>query len=166
ENCSLLISWAVFCTALSYCSRRAVTEHQLMHDKGRAFQGLKRLLWLHHALGAVHTASSRDIPLPNVQKSQDSSDFNSIDRDEASSLMKQLLELTEAQGFLPLKQLDGKIPKGKRLFEPFVPPFPCLSSSHLHFLRGNTGFCCSPLITNQPSLCKQSRVQFYCKISL
>ncbi|NXT65986.1 PTH4 protein, partial [Chaetops frenatus] len=74
-------------------NRRAVTEHQLMHDKGRAVQGLKRLLWLHHALGAVHTASSRDIPRPaarwDAQKSQEPSDFNSSDRDEASSLMKQ-----------------------------------------------------------------------------
>lgn len=103
-----------------------MTEHQLMHDKGRAFRGQKRLMWLHHALGAVHTASSRDIPLPNarwdVQESQDPSNFNSIDRDEAPSLMKQLLELTETQGFLPLKQLDGKIPKGNwnphRLFDP------------------------------------------------
>ncbi|NWV55457.1 PTH4 protein, partial [Daphoenositta chrysoptera] len=74
-------------------NRRAVTEHQLMHDKGRAFQGLKRRMWLQHALGAVHTASSRGSPPPNskgdVQKSQDPSDFNSIDTDEASSLMKQ-----------------------------------------------------------------------------
>lgn len=93
------------------CSRRAVTEHQLLHDKGRAVQGLKRLMWLQHALGAVHTASSRDIPLPNASKSQDPSDFNSSDGDEASSLMKQLLEPIEAQGFLPPKQLDGKIPE-------------------------------------------------------
>ncbi|NXH48570.1 PTH4 protein, partial [Dicaeum eximium] len=74
-------------------NRRAVTEYQLMHDKGRAVQGLKRLMWLHHALGAVHTASSRDVPLPNAswdaQESQDPSDFNSSDGDEASSLMKQ-----------------------------------------------------------------------------
>ncbi|OWK54019.1 hypothetical protein RLOC_00004358, partial [Lonchura striata] len=66
-------------------------------------------MWLQHALGAVHTASSRDIPLPNASKSQDPSDFNSSDGDEASSLMKQLLEPIEAQGFLPPKQVDGKI---------------------------------------------------------
>ncbi|NXV02864.1 PTH4 protein, partial [Cettia cetti] len=73
-------------------NRRAVTEHQLMHDKGRTVQGLKRLMWLHHALGAVHTAS-RDTPAPNArwdaQRSQNPSDFNSDDGDEASSLMKQ-----------------------------------------------------------------------------
>lgn len=93
-----------------------------MHDKGRAFQGLKRLMWLHNALGSVHTASSRDISLSNdmwdSQKSQDPSDlYNSIGTDDTSSLMKQLLELTEKeQGFPPLKQLDllqyEKTPKG------------------------------------------------------
>ncbi|NXU77772.1 PTH4 protein, partial [Oreotrochilus melanogaster] len=68
-------------------NKRAVTEHQLMHDKGREFQGLKRLMWLHNALGSVHTASSRDISLSNSmwdsQKSQDPSDlYNSIGRAE------------------------------------------------------------------------------------
>jgi len=93
-----------------------------MHDKARAFQGLKRLMWLHNALGSVHTASSRDISLSNAmwdsQKSQDSSDlYDSISRDETSGLMKQLMELMEKeQGFPPLKQLDllqyVKTPKG------------------------------------------------------
>ncbi|XP_027584686.1 parathyroid hormone 4-like [Pipra filicauda] len=112
-----ILFFACFAMCQEIENRRAVTEHQLMHDKGRAFQGLKRLLWLHNALGTVHTASSRDIPPPNatwdVQKSQNPSDLhNSIDGDETSSLMKQLLELREAQGFLPLKQLDLKSPKG------------------------------------------------------
>uniref|UniRef100_A0A8C9EP62 PTH4 protein n=1 Tax=Pavo cristatus TaxID=9049 RepID=A0A8C9EP62_PAVCR len=80
--------------------KRAVTEHQLMHDKGRAFQGLKRLTWLHNALGSVHTASSRDISLSNAiwdsQKTRHPSDlYNSISRDETSNPMKQLLELME-----------------------------------------------------------------------
>ncbi|NWT79615.1 PTH4 protein, partial [Lanius ludovicianus] len=88
-----ILFFARFAMCQDIENRRAVTEHQLMHDKGRAFQGQKRLMWLHHALGAVHTASSRDIPLPNArwdaQRSQDPSNFNSIDRDEASSPMKQ-----------------------------------------------------------------------------
>ncbi|NXE41842.1 PTH4 protein, partial [Ptilorrhoa leucosticta] len=88
-----ILFFACFALCQDVENRRAVTEHQLMHDKGRAFQGLKRLLWLHHALGAVHTASSRDTPLSDArwdaQKSQDPSDFNSIDRDQAPSLMKQ-----------------------------------------------------------------------------
>ncbi|XP_039555335.1 parathyroid hormone 4-like [Passer montanus] len=117
-------------TGVPPCSRRALAEHQLLHDKGRAVQGLKRLLWLQHALGAVHTASSREIPLPSagwdVQKSRDPSDSNSSEGGEASSLVRtpassQLLGPMEAQGLLPLK-LDGRIPEGnwnpQRLFEP------------------------------------------------
>ncbi|NXU88376.1 PTH4 protein, partial [Xiphorhynchus elegans] len=75
-------------------NRRAVTELQLLHDKGRALQGLKRLQWLQHALGTVHTASSRDIPLPTAlgaaQSSQDPSDLHSSSEgEETSSLRKQ-----------------------------------------------------------------------------
>ncbi|NXL67145.1 PTH4 protein, partial [Chordeiles acutipennis] len=89
-----ILSSACFATCQDTENKRAVTEHQLMHDKGRAFQGLKRLMWLHNALGSVHTASSRDIPLSNAmwdsQKSQDPSElYNSISRDETSNLMKQ-----------------------------------------------------------------------------
>ncbi|KAI6072912.1 Parathyroid hormone-related protein-like protein [Aix galericulata] len=102
-----------------FSSKRAVTEHQLMHDKGRAFQGLKRLMWLYNALGSVHTASSRAISLSDAmwdsQKSQDL--YDSIGRDEASSLTKQLLELRgNEQDFPLLKKLDLpqylKTPKG------------------------------------------------------
>ncbi|NXC98931.1 PTH4 protein, partial [Certhia familiaris] len=88
-----ILLFACFAMCQDLENRRAVTEHQLMHDKGRAVQGLKRLMWLHHALGAVHTAGSTGIPLPNARweahKSQDPSDFNSSDGDEASSLLKQ-----------------------------------------------------------------------------
>ncbi|PKU31802.1 parathyroid hormone-related [Limosa lapponica baueri] len=117
-----ILFFACFATCQDTENKRAVTEHQLMHDKGRAFQGLKRLMWLHNALGSVHTASSRDISLSNAmwdsQKSQDPSDpYNGTGGDETSSLMKQLLELTEKeQGFPPLKPLDSlqntKSPKG------------------------------------------------------
>ncbi|NXA85924.1 PTH4 protein, partial [Melanocharis versteri] len=93
QTVTFLAIFACFAMCEDIENRRALTEHQLMHDKGRALQGLKRLMWLHHALGAVHTASSRDIPLPgarwDAQESQDPSAFNGSDRDEASSLMKQ-----------------------------------------------------------------------------
>ncbi|XP_029105723.1 parathyroid hormone 4 [Scleropages formosus] len=45
--------------------RRAVTEHQLMHDRGRAMQSLKRLIWLSSAMEGLHTAHTR-IPLEEV----------------------------------------------------------------------------------------------------
>ncbi|NXM58697.1 PTH4 protein, partial [Illadopsis cleaveri] len=88
-----ILCFACFAMCQDLENRRAVAEQQLMHDKGRAVQGLKRLMWLQHARGAVHTASSRDTPVPNAgwdaQNSKDPSDFNSNDGDEASSLMKQ-----------------------------------------------------------------------------
>ncbi|CAN9511987.1 unnamed protein product [Ophioblennius macclurei] len=40
-------------------SRRAVTEHQLMHDRGRNIQSLKRLIWLSSAIEGLHTAQAR-----------------------------------------------------------------------------------------------------------
>ncbi|KAM8867089.1 parathyroid hormone 4 [Synchiropus picturatus] len=43
-------------------SRRAVAEHQLMHDRGRTIQSLKRLIWLSSAMEGLHTAQSRSAP--------------------------------------------------------------------------------------------------------
>ncbi|KAM8917863.1 parathyroid hormone 4 [Spinachia spinachia] len=40
-------------------SRRAVAEHQLMHDRGRNIQSLKRLIWLSSAIEGLHTAQTR-----------------------------------------------------------------------------------------------------------
>ncbi|XP_030321172.1 parathyroid hormone 4-like [Calypte anna] len=95
-------------------NKRAVTEHQLMHDKGREFQGLKRLMWLHNALGSVHTASSRDVSLSDAmwdsQKSQDPSDlYNSIGRAETPSL-----EVPGKEQSFPLlnQPRNVKTPKG------------------------------------------------------
>ncbi|XP_077101880.1 parathyroid hormone 4-like [Siphateles boraxobius] len=42
-------------------SRRAVTEHQLMHDRGRSIQSLKRLIWLSSAIEGLHTAQMRTV---------------------------------------------------------------------------------------------------------
>lgn len=47
------------CCLFSRCSRRAVTEHQLMHDRGRNIQSLKRLFWLSSAIEGLHTAQTR-----------------------------------------------------------------------------------------------------------
>ncbi|XP_035809346.1 parathyroid hormone 4 [Amphiprion ocellaris] len=44
-------------------SRRAVTEHQLMHDRGRNIQSLKRLIWLSSAIEGLHTAQTRSATL-------------------------------------------------------------------------------------------------------
>uniref|UniRef100_A0A3Q2XYG4 Parathyroid hormone-related protein-like n=2 Tax=Hippocampus comes TaxID=109280 RepID=A0A3Q2XYG4_HIPCM len=42
-------------------SRRAVAEHQLMHDRGRNIQSLKRLIWLSGAMEGLHTAQTRSL---------------------------------------------------------------------------------------------------------
>ncbi|XP_062994556.1 parathyroid hormone 4-like [Elgaria multicarinata webbii] len=80
----------------SHFNKRAVTEHQLLNDRGRALQGLKRLMWLHNVMGGVHTASGRDISQAHIMwtspKNQDPSDFyDSTGREETQDTMKQLL---------------------------------------------------------------------------
>uniref|UniRef100_A0A8C3RXQ0 Uncharacterized protein n=1 Tax=Chelydra serpentina TaxID=8475 RepID=A0A8C3RXQ0_CHESE len=105
--------------------KRAVAEHQFMQDKGRALQGLKRLMWLHNAMGSVHTARARDVSHSNSlwdsPKSQDLPDlYDSTSKDETPNLVKQLLlELTEKeQAFPVLKKTDLrqylKNPKGRQ----------------------------------------------------
>ncbi|XP_034548420.1 parathyroid hormone 4 isoform X2 [Notolabrus celidotus] len=42
-------------------SRRAVTEHQLMHDRSQNIQSLKRLIWLSSAIEDLHTAQTRSV---------------------------------------------------------------------------------------------------------
>ncbi|NWW83448.1 PTH4 protein, partial [Climacteris rufus] len=58
QTVTLLAILLFVCSAMCQDTenRRAVTEQQLLHDKGRALRGLERLLWLQHALAAVHTA--------------------------------------------------------------------------------------------------------------
>ncbi|KAK5933498.1 parathyroid hormone 4 [Pseudochaenichthys georgianus] len=53
----LVVFTAVLCQQNE--SRRAVSEHQLMHDRGRSIQSLKRLIWLSSAIEGLHTAQTR-----------------------------------------------------------------------------------------------------------
>lgn len=82
-------------TDFSYFSKRAVTEHQLLNDRGRTLQGLKRLMWLHNAMGGVHTASGRDLSQAHAlltSKEHDFSDlYDTMDREEMSDMMEPLL---------------------------------------------------------------------------
>ncbi|KAJ8258817.1 hypothetical protein COCON_G00178290 [Conger conger] len=43
--------------------RRAVAEHQFMHDRGQAVQSLKRLMWLSNTIEGLHTAQARTLQL-------------------------------------------------------------------------------------------------------
>uniref|UniRef100_A0A8D2D8N3 Parathyroid hormone-related protein n=1 Tax=Sciurus vulgaris TaxID=55149 RepID=A0A8D2D8N3_SCIVU len=47
---------------LFFCSsdsKRAVSEHQLLHDKGKSIQDLRRRFFLHHLIAEIHTAEIR-----------------------------------------------------------------------------------------------------------
>lgn len=58
---------------LSCClSRRAVTEHQLLHDRGRTIQSLKRLIWLSSAIEGLHTAQARAVVVDDNDDIDDS----------------------------------------------------------------------------------------------
>ncbi|XP_049738674.1 parathyroid hormone-related protein isoform X1 [Elephas maximus indicus] len=39
--------------------KRAVSEHQLLHDKGKSIQDLRRRFFLHHLIAEIHTAEIR-----------------------------------------------------------------------------------------------------------
>ncbi|XP_075408038.1 parathyroid hormone-related protein [Tenrec ecaudatus] len=39
--------------------KRAVSEHQLLHDKGKSIQDLRRRYFLHHLIAEIHTAEIR-----------------------------------------------------------------------------------------------------------
>ncbi|XP_053412016.1 parathyroid hormone-related protein [Nycticebus coucang] len=69
----LVQHWSVAVFLLSYsvpsCGRsveelsrrlkRAVSEHQLLHDKGKSIQDLRRRFFLHHLIAEIHTAEIR-----------------------------------------------------------------------------------------------------------
>ncbi|XP_019912329.2 parathyroid hormone-related protein-like isoform X1 [Esox lucius] len=54
-------------SAISNRMRRSVSHAQLMHDKGRSLQEIKRRLWLQELLEEVHTADSERAPPPQTR---------------------------------------------------------------------------------------------------
>lgn len=54
-NLKCLFSPAVF----SFFSKRAVSEHQLLHDKGKSIQDLRRRIFLQNLIEGVNTAEIR-----------------------------------------------------------------------------------------------------------
>ncbi|XP_069489656.1 parathyroid hormone 4-like [Ambystoma mexicanum] len=106
---------ACYSTSQEIENKRAVTEHQFLHDKGRTIQGLKRLMWLHNAMGGVHTASGRDLPRAivwDVQKAKDAplspDTYTGPVAEEPQDLLKQLLvkQAQEEPAFKRLKKND------------------------------------------------------------
>ncbi|XP_016421669.1 uncharacterized protein LOC107750679 isoform X2 [Sinocyclocheilus rhinocerous] len=61
QRVALMILMVVAAVQSQENERRAVTEHQLMHDRGRSIQSLKRLIWLSSAIERLHTAQTRTL---------------------------------------------------------------------------------------------------------
>ncbi|KAF3688628.1 Parathyroid hormone-related protein [Channa argus] len=55
--------------ALSSRTRRSVSHAQLMHDKGRSLQGMRRRTWLQELLEEVHTADDQTSPIQSRTRS-------------------------------------------------------------------------------------------------
>lgn len=82
--------------AFSHFSKRGVAEFQFLHNKGNLREELNRLIWLHQAMGGVHTAVGRDIPQAHIvwtsPRNQDLSNLSDgTGREESLEMMKQLL---------------------------------------------------------------------------
>ncbi|XP_035243038.1 parathyroid hormone 4 [Anguilla anguilla] len=78
--------------------RRAVTEHQLMHDRGRAMQSLKRLMWLSNTMEGLHTAQARtpelDSDPPTDCRAQATQEvLSQLERGAKSSTLGSLLQV-------------------------------------------------------------------------
>ncbi|XP_066526317.1 parathyroid hormone 4 [Hoplias malabaricus] len=58
---SLIVMVVLTLTHCQENERRAVTEHQLLHDRGRSIQSLKRLIWLSSAMEGLHTAHTHTL---------------------------------------------------------------------------------------------------------
>ncbi|XP_068508413.1 parathyroid hormone 4 [Syngnathus scovelli] len=67
-------------------SRRAVAEHQLMHDRGRNIQSLKRLIWLSGAMEGLHTAQTRSLVAPVAREAPEDEDDPDV-----AALLRRLL---------------------------------------------------------------------------
>ncbi|KAG8438465.1 hypothetical protein GDO86_004872 [Hymenochirus boettgeri] len=58
--------------------RRAVSEHQLLHDKGRALQELRRRIFLQNLIGGVNTAEIRALPDDSLHSSASVKNYNTV----------------------------------------------------------------------------------------
>ncbi|XP_053572207.1 parathyroid hormone-related protein [Bombina bombina] len=58
--------------------RRAVSEHQLLHDKGRSLQELRRRIFLQNLIEGVNTAEIRALPDETLRPAPSTKNFNSL----------------------------------------------------------------------------------------
>ncbi|KAM4678442.1 parathyroid hormone-related protein isoform 1-T3 [Discoglossus pictus] len=58
--------------------RRAVSEHQLLHDKGRSLQELRRRIFLQNLIEGVNTAEIRAVPDESLRPAPSAKNFNNV----------------------------------------------------------------------------------------
>ncbi|GAA6088815.1 parathyroid hormone 4 [Tachysurus ichikawai] len=130
QNCRLFISFLLFILLtlahsqqnerqvsvwFIHVQKRAVTEHQLMHDRGRSIQSLKRLIWLSSAIERLHTAETRS--LSSSLSSFSHNDDNDDDNDEDFSKYHTVMDSSVHQGALELLLRDmyrAQPPSGRK----------------------------------------------------
>lgn len=103
---------------LSRRLKRAVSEHQLLHDKGRSIQELRRRIFLQNLIEGVNTAEIRSTSevSPNTKPSTNTKNYNNHVRcgncDEGGYLTQ---ETNKAQ---PYKEPALKTPGKKKKVKP------------------------------------------------
>ncbi|XP_011789497.1 PREDICTED: parathyroid hormone-related protein [Colobus angolensis palliatus] len=125
----LVQQWSVAVFLLSYavpsCGRsveglsrrlkRAVSEHQLLHDKGKSIQDLRRRFFLHHLIAEIHTAEIRATSevSPNSKPSPNTKNHPvRFGSDDEGRYLTQETNKVETYKEQPLKT-PGKKKKGK-----------------------------------------------------
>ncbi|KAM9311055.1 parathyroid hormone-related protein [Gastrophryne carolinensis] len=97
--------------------RRAVSEHQLLHDKGRSLQELRRRIFLQNLIEGVNTAEIRSVPdeLPRPIPSVKNFNTLRVVGEEEGVITTQLTQEThKSQSFKdPTPKIPGKKKKTK-----------------------------------------------------
>ncbi|ELW72513.1 Parathyroid hormone-related protein [Tupaia chinensis] len=95
--------------------KRAVSEHQLLHDKGKSIQDLRRRFFLHHLIAEIHTAEIRATSevSPNSKPSPNTKNHPvRFGSDDEGRYLTQETNKVETYKEQPLKT-PGKKKKGK-----------------------------------------------------
>ncbi|XP_063301409.1 parathyroid hormone-related protein [Pelobates fuscus] len=96
--------------------RRAVSEHQLLHDKGRSLQELRRRIFLQSLIDGVNTAEIRAAPDESPRPIPSAKNFNTVRLvGEEEGMAGQLTQETHKSVSFkePLPKIPGKKKKGK-----------------------------------------------------
>ncbi|XP_068133738.1 parathyroid hormone-related protein [Hyperolius riggenbachi] len=96
--------------------RRAVSEHQLLHDKGRSLQELRRRIFLQNLIEGVNTAEIRSVPEELPRPIPSVKNFNTLRMvGEEEGVTTQLTQETHKSQIFkdPPPKIPGKKKKGK-----------------------------------------------------